>query len=452
MNETENRQLRKVKPQKVGLGTRLALRWRTFICAIANGYRSLRRKQIPDYIIIELDGAIEERDPQMPWWAGFVPFRRPPISLESLDEALQKIAGDPQVKGVILLFKSPTMTLSQAQSMLGLFERLRQRDQERRRAVRSVRIQQPKRVIVYIESCGTAGYLAATGADSIYMAPQSEWPVTGLRSEPSFFKDSLAYLGIEFDLVKIAPWKSGGDQFTRSSMSEESRAQISWLLDSIYETITQTIANGRKLTVEQVRTLIDEAPLLAEAAMNADLIDGLAYEDELASLLADTDKPAVLKSYDRARRLLFRYARGPFSGTVGVISVGGAIMMGKSRSSPLPLPLFGSQTMGSSTVQQQIRAAREDPMIDAVVLHVDSPGGSALASDLIWRELTLLDREKPLVVFMDGVAASGGYYISAPGRKIIAQSATVTGSIGVFSMKPVTKKTYGKIGANREII
>lgn len=126
-------------------------------------------------------------------------------------------------------------------------------------------------------------------------------------------------------------------------------------------------------------------------------------------------------------------------------------MMGKSRSSPLPLPLLGSQTMGSSTVQQQIRAAREDPTLDAVVLHIDSPGGSALASDLIWRELTLLDQEKPLVD-MDGVAASGGYYIFAPGRKIVAQSANITGSIGVFSMKLVTKGTYGKISGRREII
>jgi protease-4 len=128
------------------------------------------------------------------------------------------------------------------------------------------------------------------------------------------------------------------------------------------------------------------------------------------------------------------------------------MIVGESRSFPLPLPVVGDDLMGSETVIQEIRAARQDQRLSAVVLHVDSGGGSALASDLIWRELKLLDQEKPVIVYMGNAAASGGYYIATPGRKIIAQSATLTGSIGVVIAKPVTKEARAKIGANREIV
>jgi protease-4 len=129
---------------------------------------------------------------------------------------------------------------------------------------------------------------------------------------------------------------------------------------------------------------------------------------------------------------------------VGVVSLTGAIMTGESREFPLPLPLIGEDTLGSSSAQQLIRAARNDDGLDAVVVHVDSPGGSALASDLIWRELSLLADEKPVVVYMGDVAASGGYYIAAPAAKIVAQRATLTGSIGVILAKPVAVEALDK--------
>ena len=128
------------------------------------------------------------------------------------------------------------------------------------------------------------------------------------------------------------------------------------------------------------------------------------------------------------------------------------MIVGESRSYPIPLPLVGDDMMGSETVIQEIRAARQDDRLAAIVFHVDSGGGSALASDLIWRELKLLDQEKPVIVYMGNAAASGGYYIATPGRKIIAQSATLTGSIGVVIAKPVTKEARARIGANREIV
>jgi protease IV len=168
--------------------------------------------------------------------------------------------------------------------------------------------------------------------------------------------------------------------------------------------------------------------------------------------LANPAQPANLKPYGKIHKLLYRHPRRRAGQSIGVITLSGAIMPGSSRSFPIPLPLLGDETIGSHSAQQLIRAARSDDSLAAVILHVDSPGGSALASDLIWRELSLLNQAKPLVVYMGNVAASGGYYIAAPGRKIVAQRATLTGSIGVITSKPVLQASYAKINAQRELI
>ena len=199
-----------------------------------------------------------------------------------------------------------------------------------------------------------------------------------------------------------------------------------------------------------MQSLIDRGPLTAREALAGDLVDHLAYEDELPVLLGSVEEPAVIKSFGRVRRLLYRRPRPSSSGVVGVISLGGTIMPGESRSFPVPLPLFGDETIGSTTAQQIIRAARQDDGLDAVVVHVDSPGGSALASDLIWRELALLNREKPVIIYMGDVAASGGYYIAAPGRKIVAQRATLTGSIGVIIAKANLAGAYAMVHAHED--
>jgi protease-4 len=183
----------------------------------------------------------------------------------------------------------------------------------------------------------------------------------------------------------------------------------------------------------------------------------VAYEDELPALLGALHTPADtravrFKLYDRVGGLLLRHAEPMAPAAVGVISLRGAIMTGPSRSSPVPLPLVGEETLGSATAQQMIRAAAKDHSLAAVVVHVDSPGGSALASDLIWRELAQLDRAKPVVIYMGDVAASGGYYIAAPGRKIVAQRATLTGSIGVIMAKAVTAGVYEKLDAGWDTV
>ena len=196
-------------------------------------------------------------------------------------------------------------------------------------------------------------------------------------------------------------------------------------------------------------------PLTAREACDAGLLDGVCYEDELPRHLGTANGPGVLIPWEQARRRLVRPRRWHSRKSIGVVSLEGAIVSGPSRQLPLPIPLplpLPSAQAGSSTLIQQLRAAAGDKHLAGVIVHVDSPGGSALASDLIWREITHLRRVKPVVVYMSNSAASGGYYVSVPANAIVAQPVTLTGSIGIWGGKFVTRDLYDKIGARREIV
>lgn len=428
-------------------GQALARAWQWLLCGLVNLWRRLRRKQIPDYVIFVLDQELQEREPETPWWYDYIPGRKAPLTIEFLTAALEHIASDPTVKGVIFLGKGPAFSLAQAQSLAMLFQRFRQWDEMHRAATA-----QPKRILFHLEQVSTPLYVAACAADQIYFTPLTTWEVIGLRSAPTFYKQTLEKLGITVDVIRVSPWKNAADQFSQSAMSPEYEAQLSWLLDSLYGDIVDAISQGRHITPEVVRTAIDGAPWSASEAQSVGLIDGIAYEDELPTLLGSTIEPAKFRLYEKTRRLLLRRPRLYRSEQIGVISLCGSIVPGESQARPVPLPILGKESLGSTTAQQQIRAARQDEQLAAVVVHVDSPGGSALASDLIWRELSLLNQEKPVVIYMGDVAASGGYYIAAPGRKIVAQSATLTGSIGVITAKAVTADAYAKLAINRQSV
>ncbi len=430
--------------------------WQRLICFLLNRRRRLMRRRRPDYIVFTLDGELAERTPVQPWIYRQLPFFQPALSLESLAQALHQIAQDPDVRGVVFLVKGLALTLSQAQSLTALFARFRRWDQVENGGRSDFHA---KQVVVYLEQTGNALCAMGAAADRLIIPPLTDWNVTGLHSEPSYLADTLAWLGIDFDVVKIAPWKTAYDRLSRSSMSEADAAQLDWLLDSLYRDLVEAIAQGRRLSVDAVKSLIDTAPHSGDAALSAGLVDALAYEDELPWLLrveerADEtgdpyEREARFLTFVDARRHLLRHPRPQAAGQIGVLSLTGTILTGKSRRFPVELPLLGDSTIGSATVQQAVRAAMKDHRLAAVVLHVDSGGGSALASDLMWRELKLLAATKPLVVYMGNVAASGGYYIATPAQHIVAQSATLTGSIGVIIGKPVTTGAYDKLQMKR---
>ncbi|MBI1295691.1 signal peptide peptidase SppA [bacterium] len=432
--------------------------WQRLICSVFNLRRGWIRRRRPDYIVFTLDGELAERTPPQPWIYRQIPMFQPPASLDNLSEALGHIAEDPDLHGVVFLLKGlgPALTLSQAQSLTRLFERFRAWD----RAENGDRPgYQAKEVVVFLEQTSNALCALGAAADRLILPPQADWNATGLHSEPTYLADALALLGVDFDVVKIAPWKTAFDRFSRTEMSDEAADQLNWLLDSLYHDLVIAIAQGRNLPEDEVTRLIDSAPHNAEAALAANLVDALAYEDELPWLLrveesagkthGSSEREARFTTFRQAKAHLLRRPRRKTAGRIGVLSLTGTIMPGKSRRFPVELPLLGDRTIGSSTVQQEVRAALKDDSLDAVVLYVDSGGGSALASDLMWREITLLASQKPLVVYMGNVAASGGYYIATPAQRIVAQSATMTGSIGVIIGKPVTGGAYDKARVNR---
>lgn len=420
--------------------------WRQLRCDFSNLRRRIFISQLSDYAVITLNGSLEERNPDVPWYYEFLPTYRAPVTLEGLGTTLRRLAMDPDVQGVVFLCKTPSLSLAQAQSLTALLGRFRQWDRHFNP------ISSPKKIIFHLENVNTAIYVAACAADQLLITPLTTWDITGLRAEPLFLRDALAKVGVSIDVVRVAPWKNAMDQYTHNELSDEARAQYNWLLQSWYEDIVAAISAGRHLPAETVRQWIDGAPWTADKTLAAGLVDGLLYEDQLPALLGSEAEPATLKPYAQLRNLLYRLPQSVHEKSIGVISLEGGIMPGESREFPLPLPIFGERTAGSSTIQQLIRAARKDESLAAVILHVDSPGGSALASDLMARELQLLAAEKPLVIFMGDVAASGGYYVATPGQKIVAQRATLTGSIGVFSAKPVTGPTYDLLGAHRTVI
>ena len=422
--------------------------WQWLLRLIFNTRRRIFRRRLPGYVVFTLDGELLEREPSTPWYYTWLPTYEPPLTLEYLHDALQRIAGDPDVRGVLFLVKGVNLSLAQAQSLTALCQRFRRWDQE----LNASRGGPPKRIVAYLEEITAPAYVAACGADQIFAAPLSDWDVKGIYAAPAFFKETLAHFGIEFDVVRVAPWKTAADMVASAGLSEAARQQYDWLFDSLFGAIVAAIATGRKLEPTAVQALIDQAPLAAGDAQAAGLLDAVAYEDELPQLLGIDGKDARLKPYEQIRRLLLRRPKPAAALEVGVISLIGAIMPGYSRSFPVPIPLLGEETIGSATAQQLIRQARRDDGLGAVIVHVDSPGGSALASDLIWRELELLNREKPVIVYMGDVAASGGYYIAAPGRQIVAQGATLTGSIGVITAKAVTTGAYDLFDARREAV
>jgi protease-4 len=432
--------------------------WQRLICAIFNLRRGWMRRRRPDYIVFTLDGELTERTQPQPWIYRQLPMFQPPASMDSLSEALRHIAQDPDVRGVVFLVKGlgPALTLPQAQSLTRIFERFRAWDRTENGDRPGYRA---KEVVVFIEQTSNALCALGSAADRLILPPQCDWNATGLLSEPSYLADALSHLGVDFDVVKIAPWKTAFDRFSRSSMSEAETDQLNWLLDGLYADLVNAIARGRNLPEDEVKRLIDNAPQTADSALAAKLVDALGYEDELPGILSveeiaeetgdPYDRESRFATYRQAKRHLLRRPRQKTAGRIGVLSLTGTIMPGKSRRFPIELPLLGDSTIGSTTVQQEVRAALKDDSLDAVVLHVDSGGGSAAASDLMWRELSLLASKKPLVVYMGNVAASGGYYIATPAQRIVAQSATMTGSIGVIIAKLVTGDAYEKARVTR---
>ena len=309
-----------------------------------------------------------------------------------------------------------------------------------------------KPVYAYLEIGMNREYYIATAADKIFLAPAGDLYVNGFAAEAMFYKGSLDKLGIEAEVIQIGPkYKNAPDQYTKKEMGEGQTEVVNAVLDEYFRHFTSAIAESRKKPVDEVKTIVDNAPYHASQAKEIGLIDGASTEEEvyaeLKSELGYSEDEELKTIRTGAYRDIPSDSLGLNNGErVAVIFASGGITLGSSSDT-----FFGGQTVGSDTVVKAVNDAADDRSIKAIILRIDSPGGSALASDQMWHAIDSAKRKgKPVVVSMSDVAASGGYYIATNANRIVAEPTTITGSIGVFMGKPVVKGFYDWLGITNQ--
>lgn len=377
----------------------------------------------------------------MPDYVADDPFRRlfgaTDQSLSNLILQLRKAKVDSRIKAVLIEVNMSGAGLAKAEEI--------------RDAIVDFRAS-GKPAYAYIEYGLNKEYLIATACDKIFVAPPGELFINGFAADVMFFRGSLDKLGIYPDVYQIGKYKSAGDTFTRTEMSEAHREFMNSFLDDLYNSHVQAIAKSRNKTPDEVRALIDNSPYRPQAAKDAGLIDGVAYRPEIEKQLKsqlgykDEDPLKLVRSseYNQVRPDSLGLETGE---KIAIIYATGTIDSGRSDNSPM-----GGQSVGSDTMVKALNDARDDTSIKAIVIRVDSPGGTGLASDIIWQAVESAKEKKPVVVSMGDVAASGGYYISAGAHKIVAQPSTITGSIGVIAGKPVMRGFYDWLGISNEYL
>lgn len=308
-----------------------------------------------------------------------------------------------------------------------------------------------KLTYAYMEMGANKEYYIATAADKIYLPPSGDLYINGFAAQAQFYKGSLDKLGVEWEDVHVGKYKSANEPFTRTDLSPESREVINAILDDYYNRVTNAISETRKKSPEDVKAIIDNAPYNAIEAQKQNLIDGAKYRDEvyqeLKKALGYKEEDNLRTTTTTAYKEITPESLGLNNGErIAVIFAAGLITSGRSTDGTFG----GAQTIGSDTISKAVKDAADDSSIKAIVLRVDSGGGSALASDLMWHTLEYAKTKKPIVTSMGDVAASGGYYIACNSNKIVAEPSTVTGSIGVVLGRPVMGGLYSWLGISNE--
>lgn len=297
-----------------------------------------------------------------------------------------------------------------------------------------------KKIIAYSEVYTQGAYYLASVADKVYLNPEGALEFKGLKSEMMFFKGALDKLGIEAQIIRVGNYKSAVEPFFTNKMSDKNREQVTAYLGGLYETFLDGISKSRNISVPVLHAIADDYKIQQpKDALAYKMVDALKYKDEIIDelkSLSGKDKKSNL-----ATVTINEYARGaagdqdnPAKDKLAVIYANGDIISGEGS----------DERIGSERISRTIRKARLDSNIKAVVLRVNSPGGSALASDVIWREIVLTKKVKPVIASFGDVAASGGYYIACGADSIFVQPNTITGSIGVFGVIPNLQKLYNE--------
>ncbi len=359
-----------------------------------------------------------------------------PTGLKAVLDNLRKAKADPRIKAVVIV---PT----------GLSAPYWAKVQEVHDAILDYRAS-GKPAIAFLEYAGEREYYIATACSKILLMPSATLDLNGLASYQVFLRGTLDKIGAYPDFLHIGDYKTAYNMFTEKGFTPAHREEVESMTHDLFNQMVTGIARGRRKSEAEVRTLIDQGPFLPDEALRVGLVDDLAYADQIDDKVKlPGGSISRLEGTDYARVSLESLGmnRGP---RIAVIYASGVIMSGRGGYDPL----MGG-VLGSDTLIDYIREARADSSIRAIVLRIDSPGGSATASDAIWRELVITRDERhdrPLVVSMSDLAASGGYWMALAAPYIVAQPATLTGSIGVITGKMVTGGVYNKLGANIETV
>lgn len=381
---------------------------------------------------LRLDGMIQERVAESDPFTELIGGSATPMGLNDIVGAIRKARNNDNIKGIYLdvrMFSASSATLFEIRNELNSFK------------------ESGKFIVAYADNYFQSGYLLASIADKIAINPQGSLDLHGLSSTPLFYKDALDKLGVKMQLFKVGTYKSATEPFTQTEMSEANREQVSSFLQDIWSFMKNDIADSRDLTTQDIDAIADEFPMFRKAdyLLERNLVDTILYETEMKNYVRELlgiEKDATIKSATVAdMKNLKSKSIKKSSNSIGLLYAVGNITSGN-----------GANGIQDKYLVNQIEKLRKDKDIKAVVLRVNSGGGSAYASEQIWKAISELKEEKPVVVSMGDLAASGGYYIACNADKIIASPTTITGSIGIFGMFPNVSGVLKKIGVSADVV
>jgi protease-4 len=375
-------------------------------------------------LVLHLEGDIPEQAAvDVP-----VPFlqQQQPLTVAETWRLLQQAATDSRIKAVVLEprgLEAGWAKLEELRSDIIAFKK------------------SGKPVQAFLRGAGTREYYIATAADSIYMAPEDELDVKGLRAELLYLKGGLDKLGVSMEFEHVGKYKDAPDQFTKTSPSPETLEVTNQILDQYYGDIVSVIAEGRKKQPAEVRALIDQGPFVGQGALDGGLVDALLFEDELYDrLFKSTGNLTRIGEHSYAKAM----AGGSAGKRIALVTQEGDITRGGTNDEITDTGITATATV------KLLREVEDDSSIQGVILRIDSPGGDGIASDDILHEAKRLSQKKPTVISMSDLAASGGYFIAMTGDPVIAYPNTLTGSIGVFFGRVNLKGLYDKLGISKQ--
>ena len=343
-----------------------------------------------------------------------------PLTLPQITGALHAAAEDPAISGLLLHLDRPQVGLAQAQEL---------------RAALTALIDAGKECVVWSKTYENLSWYLASPCTEVTMHPGGVPFVVGLSMQTTYFAGTLEKLGLTPDYLRVGEYKSAVESYTQAGPSPEAEEMYTALLESLQDTMVADLAATGRWSEAEVLALLDDPPVTPGAALDRGLLDALTYSDELNARFEDVDTVS-LRAY--LGEVLKTWKGRP---AVAIVHVEGTIIDGRSAGGG-----FGGSSAGDRTIVERLRELEDDEDVAAVVLRVDSPGGSALASDVIWRAVEELKRHKPVVASMGGMAASGGYYVAMAADRIVADPATLTGSIGVYGGKVALAGLFEKVG------